>query len=117
MFLSVSATSRPPRIGEKDGVHYYYKTKKQFEEMIKNGELLEYNKYVNGNYYGTPTAPCEEHLQKGESIILEIDVEGGKQVKQKRRKWLWFLWCRPHFASLKKAQGRLGNGRGYTIKA
>jgi guanylate kinase len=102
VFLSVSATSRPPRIGEKDGVHYYYKTKKQFEEMIKNGELLEYNKYVNGNYYGTPTAPCEEHLQKGESIILEIDVDGGKQVKQKRPEVVMVFVVPPSFCELEK---------------
>ena len=84
IFLSVSVTSRKPRDCETDGEHYFFRTAEQIEEMIKNDELLEYNKYVNGNYYGTPAAPCDKKIEEGASVILEIDVEGGKQVKRRR---------------------------------
>lgn len=102
IFLSVSATSRAPRAGEVEGVHYYFKSKEQFEDMIKQGRLLEYNRYVNGNYYGTPSAPCEEHLRSGDSIILEIDVEGGKQVKQRRPETVMVFVVPPTFRELEK---------------
>lgn len=81
-FLSVSATSRAPRPAEEDGVHYYFKTNAEFEDMIKNDELLEYASYV-GKYYGTPKAPCDAHIEKGENVILEIEVQGGMKVKSK----------------------------------
>ncbi|OQB13348.1 MAG: Guanylate kinase [Firmicutes bacterium ADurb.Bin193] len=102
VFLSVSATSRPPRKGEIDGVHYFFKTTSEFEEMIKNGELLEYNRYVNGNYYGTPAAPCDEHIKNGDSVILEIDVEGGRQVKQKRPRTVMVFVVPPTFCELER---------------
>ena len=81
-FLSVSATSRAPRSIEQDGVHYYFKTQSEFEDMIKNDELLEYARYVD-KYYGTPKAPCMDHIKRGENIILEIEVQGGMKVKKK----------------------------------
>lgn len=80
--LSISATSRNPREGEKNGVEYYFLTVKEFEEKIKNNEFLEYAK-VHGNYYGTLKSEVEKRLQNGEKIILEIDVQGGIQVKEK----------------------------------
>ncbi|MDO4690366.1 MAG: guanylate kinase [Fusobacterium sp.] len=80
--LSVSATSRSPREGEKEGIDYYFLTVPEFEEKIKNGEFLEYAK-VHNNYYGTLKSEVEKKLQNGEKIILEIDVQGGIQVKQK----------------------------------
>lgn len=79
--VSVSATSRKPRDGEKEGVNYYYKTPEQFEELIKNGEMLEYTKY-NGNYYGTLKAEAERIIGEGKDLILEIEVEGGAQIKR-----------------------------------
>ncbi len=102
IFLSISATSRIPRTGEADGIHYYYKTKDEFEAMIQNNELLEYNRYVNGNYYGTPAEPCDEHINRGESIILEIDVEGGRQVKQKRPETIMVFVVPPSFEELER---------------
>lgn len=102
IFLSISATSRKPREGEVDGVHYYYKSKEEFEHMIKKGELIEYNQYVNGNYYGTPAAPIDAHLEKGEDVILEIDVEGGKQVKQKRPDAVMVFVVPPNFYELER---------------
>ena len=79
--LSVSATSRKPRKGEVEGEHYFFKTREEFEEMIKNGELLEHAEYV-GNYYGTPRDFVEQKLQEGLDVILEIEVQGALQVKK-----------------------------------
>lgn len=80
--LSISATSRDKRKGEKEGRNYFFKTKPEFRKMIKNNELLEYATYV-GNYYGTPKAHIEENLKKGKNVILEIEMKGALQVKKK----------------------------------
>lgn len=72
---SVSATTRPPRGDEKDGVHYYFKTRDEFQEMIRNGELAEWNE-VHGNFYGTPRGPVDAILGSGNSAILDLDVFG-----------------------------------------
>ena len=72
---SVSATSRAPREGEVDGVHYHFRTREQFEQMIKNEEVLEYTEYC-GNYYGTPRKAVEDMLSAGRDVILKIEVEG-----------------------------------------
>jgi guanylate kinase len=82
IFLSVSATTRNPRPGEVHGVHYYYISKEEFENRIVNGQMLEYTTY-SGNYYGTPLKEIEEAMAKGKDIILEIEVDGGMQVKEK----------------------------------
>ena len=79
---SVSATTRQPRPGEVDGVHYFFVSKERFEEMIQNDELLEYATYV-GNYYGTPRAYVEEKLEQGFDVILEIEVQGALNIKKK----------------------------------
>lgn len=79
--LSVSATSRKPRVGEIEGVHYFFKSKEEFELMIKKNELIEYAEYV-GNYYGTPKKYVEEMLTQGKNVILEIEVVGGKAIKK-----------------------------------
>ncbi len=77
--LSVSCATRAMRPGEIDGVHYFFVTNQRFDEMIQNGELLEWAN-VHGNRYGTPRAFVLEQLDKGYDVILEIDVQGGKQV-------------------------------------
>ncbi|MDR0405795.1 MAG: guanylate kinase [Clostridiales bacterium] len=102
IFLSVSATSRPPRKGEVEGAHYYFKSQARFEEMIQNGELLEYNRYVNGSYYGTPAAPVAARLASGGSVILEIDVAGGGQVKQRLPETVMVFVVPPSFRELEK---------------
>lgn len=79
--FSVSATTRSPRIGETDGVEYFFITKPQFENKIENGEMLEYAEYV-GNYYGTPKDAVEKCLASGKNMILEIEVQGAEQVKK-----------------------------------
>ena len=77
--FSVSATTRDPRPGEEDGVHYYFITKEKFETMIQGGEFLEYDAHM-ANYYGTPRAQAEEKMQHG-SVLLDIDPNGARQVK------------------------------------
>ncbi|MGN0452604.1 MAG: guanylate kinase [Ruminococcus sp.] len=77
--LSVSDTTRDPRPGEIPGVHYNYITREQFEATISEGGYLEYTQYC-GNYYGSPKKPIEEMLKEGLDVILEIEVEGGKNI-------------------------------------
>ena len=78
---SISATTRKPRIGETDGVDYFFKTREEFEQMIQNKQLLEYAEYV-GNYYGTPLEYVENTLEQGKDVFLEIDVQGAIQVRE-----------------------------------
>ena len=78
--FSVSATTRPPRPNEVDGVHYYFVTKERFEEMIAAGDMLEYSAH-NANYYGTPRIQAQEKMETG-SVLLDIEPNGAKQVKQ-----------------------------------
>jgi len=80
--MSVSATTRAPRPGEIDGVHYFFRDEEEFEQMIARGEFLEYMRVFNMNYYGTPRKFVEDELASSRSVILEIDVEGGMNVKQ-----------------------------------
>ena len=80
--FSISSVTRPMREGEVQGEKYNFITKEAFEDMIKNDMLLEYNNYV-GNYYGTPKAPVEKVIDEGGEIILEIDVNGQRNVKEK----------------------------------
>ncbi len=78
--FSVSATTRPPRPNEVDGVHYYFVTKERFEEMIASSQMLEYSAH-NANYYGTPRAQAEEKMESG-SVLLDIEPNGAGQVKK-----------------------------------
>ena len=80
--FSVSATTRGPRPGEIDGVHYFFVKKEEFEKKIAAGEMLEYAEYV-GNYYGTPAGSVNEMLKNGKDVILEIEVQGALKVKEK----------------------------------
>ncbi len=78
---SVSATTRAPREGEVNGVHYFFKTREEFEQMIRDSEVLEYTEYC-GNYYGTPKKGVEELLAQGKDVILKIEVEGAMNIKR-----------------------------------
>lgn len=80
--LSVSATTRKPRKGEKDGADYYFLSKEEFLKIDNKGGMLESAEYC-GNFYGTPLAPIKNWTSKGVDVILEIDVQGGFQVKKK----------------------------------
>ena len=80
LMFSVSATTRDPRPNETDGVHYYFVTKERFEQMIEEGQMLEYSAH-NANYYGTPRAQAEEKMERG-SVLLDIEPNGAGQVKK-----------------------------------
>lgn len=77
--FSVSATTRAPRPGEQDGVNYFFVTKDHFLEMVASGEMLEHAQFVN-NYYGTPRAYVEQKMNEGKTVVLDIEVQGARQV-------------------------------------
>jgi guanylate kinase len=79
--LSVSATTRPPRPGEQDGVEYHFESEEEFDRMARDGELLEHATY-SGHRYGTPRAEVEPRLAAGSSVVLEIEVQGARQVRE-----------------------------------
>ncbi|MFT8311706.1 MAG: guanylate kinase [Sporolactobacillus sp.] len=97
---SISATTRKPREGEIDGVHYFFKTREQFEQMIKQEKLLEWAEYV-GNCYGTPVDYVRESIECGEDVILEIEVQGALQVKKKFPEALFIFLAPPNLDELK----------------
>lgn len=105
LVYSVSATTRTPRVGETDGVNYFFKTREQFQTMISEGDLLEWAEYV-GNYYGTPRSFVEETLNKGQDIILEIEVQGALKVKQQFSEGVFIFLLPP---SLEELQCRIEN--------
>jgi guanylate kinase len=78
--LSISATTRTPRPGEVDGQHYYFLTRSQFEAMVAQDEFLEWAEFA-GNLYGTPRQPVMDKIAQGERVILEIELEGARQVR------------------------------------
>ena len=99
--LSVSATTRSPRQGEQDGVHYFFKTKEEFEAMIRDNELLEHAQFCN-NYYGTPKTFIEESVINGKDVILEIEVQGALQVKTIYPEALFIFVMPPSLVELEK---------------
>ena len=106
VYLSVSATTRSPREGEIDGVSYYFIKEKDFLEKIENQEFLEYNKYGTGKYYGTLKNHVFEYLNKGYDVLLEIDINGYKQVINNYKDALGIFITTP---SLKVLEERLRN--------
>ena len=80
--LSISATTRSPREGERNGREYFFKTKEEFQRLIEEDQLIEYAQYVE-NYYGTPREYVERCLDDGKDVILEIEVQGARKVKEK----------------------------------
>ncbi len=105
--LSISMTTRAPRPGEQDGVHYFFRTREEFEEAIAADGFLEYAEY-NGNYYGTPLAPIRRWLSEGKNVILEIEVQGAEKIMDKRADFASIFLCVP---SLEELERRL-RGRG-----
>ena len=105
LFLSVSATTRAPRPGEVHGVHYLFMTKEEFNKMAENNDFLEHAEFA-GNYYGTPLPPIIEKTSKGISVILEIEVKGFKQVKEKMPEAISVFLAPP---SMEELERRLRN--------
>ena len=79
---SISVTTRAPRGQEQDGVEYYFRTTEQFEQMIAEGKIVEYDKYVD-NYYGTPSEPLEKMMDNGQDILFDITIEGSLALDKK----------------------------------
>ncbi|WP_018751581.1 guanylate kinase [Paenibacillus sanguinis] len=107
LIYSVSATTRQPRMGEMNGVNYFFKSREQFLNMIEQDQLLEHAEYV-GNFYGTPRDFVEETIAGGRDIILEIEVQGALKVKEKFPEGVFVFLLPP---SLDELKGRI-EGRG-----
>ena len=82
LYLSISCTTRNPREGEIDKVHYYFISEDEFKKRIQNDDFLEYNQYGTGKFYGTPKSTVINYLNNGYDVILEIDINGYKQIKE-----------------------------------
>lgn len=98
--LSVSATTRRPRQGEIDGINYYFKEKEVFEKMIESEDFLEFAR-VYDNYYGTPKKNVMDKISNGKDVILEIDIQGAKQVKRNYEDGIFIFIMPPSFKELK----------------
>ena len=98
--FSISATTRPPRPGEKDGVHYFFVTEDEFDRLVSENEMLEWAVVHGQNRYGTPRAPILAALERGDSIILEIDIQGARQVKQAMPEALLVFLLPPNWEEL-----------------
>lgn len=105
-WLSVSATSRGMREGEKEGVNYYYLTEEEFKKKIDEDYFLEYTNYA-GNFYGTPKEHIKKHLEKGIDVILEIEIEGATNIKKLIPEALFIFIMPPSLKTLvKRLKGR-----------
>ncbi|HOQ15904.1 MAG: guanylate kinase [Epulopiscium sp.] len=103
--LSISATTRKPRLGEEEGIHYFFKSKEEFMDMIEKRELVEWAEFCD-NYYGTPKFYVESKMNEGKDVILEIEVQGALQVKKLYPEAVLIFIVPP---SLKELKNRLIN--------
>ncbi|QYX34236.1 guanylate kinase [Sphaerospermopsis torques-reginae] len=101
LYYSVSATTRSPRPGEINGQNYYFITRSQFEKLVAQGEFLEWAEFA-GNYYGTPRAAVLEQIQSGKLVILEIELEGARQIRASYPNALSIFILPPSFSELEK---------------
>ena len=107
LWLSVSATTRAPRTGEREGIHYFFHSKERFNELIQSGGLLEWAEFA-GNYYGTPRQPVSERVAKGIPVLLEIELEGARQVRNSLPEAMQIFLAPP---SIEELENRI-RGRG-----
>ncbi len=107
LVYSVSMTTRSPREGEVDGREYYFVSRDEFEERIRNNKFLEYAEFV-GNYYGTPLDKVEKQLEEGNEVVLEIEVQGAMQVRKKMKDAVFIFIAPPTMQDLKKRLLRRG---------
>ncbi|APD49262.1 guanylate kinase [Synechococcus sp. CS-602] len=101
IWLSVSATTREPRSGERDGEHYFFLKRPRFEQLVAEAGLLEWAEFA-GNLYGTPRQPVEMHLAAGQPVLLEIELEGARQVRRSFPQGFQLLIKPPSFAELER---------------
>ena len=100
--VSISATTRDPRPGELNGVHYYFVSPQEFDSMIERGEMLEWALVHGKNKYGTPRGPVDQALAAGEPVLLEIDLAGARQVKVNRPDAQFIFLAPPPWAELER---------------
>ena len=108
LLVSVSATTRNPRPGEVNGVHYYFVSPEEFDSMIEGGEMLEWALVHGTNKYGTPRGPVDAALAAGEPVLLEIDLAGARQVRANRPDAQFIFLAPPSWEELKRRP--LGRG-------
>lgn len=101
LYFSVSATTRPPRLGELDGIHYHFMDVESFRKWIAMDQFLEYAEYV-GNFYGTPKRYVDEAMEQGRDVILDIEVQGAIQVTSKRPETVRIFIAPPSWAELER---------------
>ncbi|MFT8390228.1 MAG: guanylate kinase [Sporolactobacillus sp.] len=101
LHYSISVTTRQPRAGEVDGVHYFFRSREQFQQMIREQKLLEWAEYV-GNFYGTPIDYVRDSLNGGQDVILEIEVQGALQIKRRFPEATFIFLAPPTLGELKK---------------
>lgn len=106
-YYSVSATTRNPREGEIDGIHYEFLSREEFEKNISDGNMLEYAEYC-GNYYGTPRKKTEEKLSEGKNVILEIEVQGAMKVKKSCPEAVFIFIAPPSVSELRNRLNKRG---------
>lgn len=100
IIFSTSVTTRTPRPGEVNGENYFFATREEFEKMVENDELLEHA-FVHTNYYGTPKKFVFDEIEKGEIVLLEIDVQGALQIKKKYKEAVFIFLIPPTMDELK----------------
>ena len=115
MCFSTSVTSRKPRPGEVDGREYFFIDRERFVQMVENDELLEHAVYV-GNYYGTPRKFVEDKLAAGDSVFLDIEVQGARQVKEKKPDAVMVFLIPPSLDELRKRLEKRGTESEETIR-
>ncbi|UQX90058.1 guanylate kinase [Jatrophihabitans telluris] len=101
VWVSVSCTTRKPRPGESDGVQYHFVSDAQFDELIATGQLLEYATFA-GNRYGTPRKPVDQHLAAGRPTVLEIELQGARQIRDAMPEAQFVLLAPPSMAELRE---------------
>ena len=115
IWLSISATTREPREGEKEGVNYYFLNLKKFKEMIEQNLFLEWAQFA-GNYYGTPLSSVNQKIKEGFTVLLEIEVEGAKQIKEKFPNSMSIFLLPPDKAELERRIRNRGTEKEEAIK-
>lgn len=101
LLFSISSITRAMRAGEREGEKYNFITREKFEDMLKNDRLLEHNEFV-GNYYGTPREPVERAVVNGQDMVIEVDVNGAAQIREKMPEAVSIFIMPPSFAELKR---------------
>ena len=116
LYFSVSATTRAPRAGEADGVHYHFLTRERFQEWIDAGGFLEHAQFV-GNFYGTPRRYVDEAMDQGRDVLLDIEIQGAEQIHQKRPEAVRIYIAPPSWEELERRLTGRGTEDGEKIRS